>query len=144
MACTRLLGRSTARLQSLGIRHQWIIVKNNSGDEIQADITLPDKQSNTQCMWRELSVWCHWCGTVDAPLTGGKIQPGKKNSWPLPIGKYKVWLTEPGGMGCHPHASAWFLVNKTNDNDTIIDVGDHIHYHIENGSEEKMPIEAYM
>ena len=71
-------------------------------------------------------------------MKGRNIKPGKQNSWPMPIGQYKVWLSD-----LH-HSTAWFLLNKNNDDDCVIDVHHHIHYHIENGVEEKLPIEAYM
>lgn len=118
MACLRQTKRALGllnggcKLQSIGIRNTWIIVKNNTGDEMKADITLPEKQTNTQCP---------------------TILPGKDNSWPCPIGKYKVWLTD------NLHSTAWFVINKTNEQDCIVDVGHHIHYHVENGVEEALP-----
>eukprot|EP01084_Bolivina_argentea_P212961 361870_1 len=109
---TKLMQRNVARLQSIGIRNTWIIVKNNSGKQMRADVTWSDQTTNTQCRM---------------------IYPGKENSWPFPIGQYKVWLTDT------EHSTAWFLLNKTNERDCIIDVGDHIHYHLENATEEALP-----
>mmetsp|Transcript_12020 Transcript_12020/g.10723 ORF Transcript_12020/g.10723 Transcript_12020/m.10723 type:complete len:120 (+) Transcript_12020:34-393(+) len=117
MACARyckLFQRhNVSRLHSIGIRNTWIIVKNNTGYKMMADITQPEKQTNSQ-----------------API----IQPGNQNSWPAEIGQYKVWLTDL------EHSTSWFLLNKTSDQDCVIDVGHHIHYHIEGGTEEKLPI----
>ena len=56
MACTRyckLFQRHNvlqSRLHSIGIRNTWIIVKNNTGHKMMADICPPDKQTNSQGM----------------------------------------------------------------------------------------------
>eukprot|EP01083_Nonionella_stella_P043905 118462_1 len=115
----KLFQRQANRLNSIGIRNQWIIVQNNSGYELRADVTLPDNKINSQCY---------------------EIADGKKNSWPMPIGQYKVWLGQGGGgMFCAHPVGTVFLVNKQNNEDCIIEVGDHMHYHIKNGSEEALP-----
>ena len=53
MACSRyskLFQRYNPRLQSIGIRNTWIIVKNNSGYDLRADICFPDKNTNSRGM----------------------------------------------------------------------------------------------
>ena len=52
MACARyckLFQRhNISRLHSIGIRNTWIIVKNNTGVKMMADVCQPDKRTNSQ------------------------------------------------------------------------------------------------
>ena len=80
-----------------------------------------------------IMLWWIYHTTKTKQIKGPTIKDGHQNSWPFPIGTYKVWLTD------NYHSTAWFLINKINDDDVIIDVGDHIHYHITNGTEEALP-----
>ena len=52
MACVRYYKlfqrQSVSRLHSIGIRNTWIIVKNNTGCNMKADVCLPDQQTNSQ------------------------------------------------------------------------------------------------
>lgn len=52
MACARyckLFQRhNISRLHSIGIRNTWIIVKNNTGVKMMADVCHPDKRTNSQ------------------------------------------------------------------------------------------------
>eukprot|EP01083_Nonionella_stella_P239373 837844_1 len=119
----KLLQKQANKLHSIGVRNTWLIVQNNSGYDLKAHVTTPDKKSDSSCT---------------------PIPDGKENSWALDIGQYKVWFSQGGGGDCQtgfPHpASAWFLVNKINDDDCIIKVGHHVHYHITNGSEDALPV----